>query len=245
MGRSFYRPTPESTVEDYTGHNNFFNAASDRFYTMSIRDGKFFQRRHQTGFQGKETNVVEKSADYVIGSGNHARNYVHRTAEGTFVELPVSWYSEKGGYWAMSPGYDRSGQPDFSRNISTDCMFCHNAYPAPKQRPSSAVMVALGERMPEGIDCQRCHGPGQAHVDAAGSGKATPEAIRKTILNPARLSRDRQLEDCMQSPSRDHQPRSSRGDHAFQSRTIFLPARRASGRLQQLFRSCAGAGARR
>jgi len=199
MGRSFYRPTPESTVEDYTVHNKFFNPASDRSYTLSARDGKFYQRRHQTGFQGKETNVVEKSVDYVIGSGNHARNYVHRTPEGTFVELPVSWYSEKGGYWAMSPGYDRSGQPDFSRNISTDCMFCHNAYPAPKQRPSSAVAdPVFGERVPEGIDCQRCHGPGQAHVDAAGSGKATPEAIRKTILNPARLSRDRQLEDCMQ-----------------------------------------------
>ena len=40
----------------------------------------------------------------MLGSGNHARSYLHRTARGTLVELPLGWYSEKGGYWAMSPG---------------------------------------------------------------------------------------------------------------------------------------------
>src|SRR5439155_10338721 len=66
-----------------------------------------------------------------------------------------------------------------------ECLFCHNGYPA-------------GERILEGIDCQRCHGPGGAHVTAAGSGRATAESIRGAILNPARLGRDRQLEICMQ-----------------------------------------------
>src|SRR4029079_11514610 len=50
--------------------------------------------------------------------------------------------------------------------------------------------------LPEGIDCQRCHGPGQAHVDAVKDGAR--QAIAGTIVNPGKLDRDRQLEACMQ-----------------------------------------------
>ena len=46
---------------------------------MVERGGSWFQRRWQTGFDGKETNVDEKRVDYVLGSGNHARTYLHLT----------------------------------------------------------------------------------------------------------------------------------------------------------------------
>jgi tetratricopeptide (TPR) repeat protein len=202
MGRSFYRAAAGDMVEDYKAHNIVYHRASDRYYTMIERDGKWYQRRHQIGFGGKETNVVEKQVEYVIGSGNHSRTYVYRNSEGKLVEMPVSWYSEKGGYWAMSPGYDRANQEDFRRVIVNDCFSCHDAYPQstdPRSASSSNFSdPVFGDRVPEGIDCQRCHGQGRAHVEAAGSGKATPETIRRTIVNPARLDRDRQLETCMQ-----------------------------------------------
>jgi predicted CXXCH cytochrome family protein len=199
MGRSFYRPTAANTVEDYKIHNTINNRASDRYYTMLERGGKWFQRRYQIGFGGKETNVVEKQIDYVIGSGNHSRSYLYRNSEGNLVEMPVSWYSEKGGYWAMSPGYDRANQADFRRTIVNECFACHNSYPQATQTPASHFAdPKFGDQVPEGIDCQRCHGPGRAHVEAAGSGKATQETIRRLIVNPARLGRDRQLETCLQ-----------------------------------------------
>jgi predicted CXXCH cytochrome family protein len=203
MGRSFYRPSAENRVEDYTVHNIIYNRASDRYYTMLERDGKWVQRRYQIGFGGKETNVVEKQVEYVIGSGNHSRTYLYRNSEGNLVEMPVSWYSEKGGYWAMSPGYDRANQADFRRTIVNECFSCHNAYPQSAQpeaqtRASHFADPKFGDRVPEGIDCQRCHGPGRAHIEAAGSGKATRETIRQLIVNPARLDRDRQLEACLQ-----------------------------------------------
>jgi predicted CXXCH cytochrome family protein len=50
--------------------------------------------------------------------------------------------------------------------------------------------------LPEGIDCQRCHGPGQAHIDAVQSEDV--EGGRQTIANPGRFDRERQLETCMQ-----------------------------------------------
>jgi predicted CXXCH cytochrome family protein len=198
MGRSFYRPRVEGAAEDYQTHNSFHNQASDRYYTMLARDGKFYQRRHQLGFHGKPCNIVEYQVDFVVGSGIHARTYLHRGKDGKLVELPVSWYTEKGGYWAMSPGYDRPDQSDFRRPISDDCMFCHNAYPGPSGRSSAGGDEAFSETLPEGIDCQRCHGPGQQHVEIAGSPGAAKDAIRGSILNPARLGRDRQLEVCMQ-----------------------------------------------
>ena len=128
MGRSFSRSGPENTVADFKTHNTLYHKPSDRYYTMLEQNGKFYERRHQLGFGGKETNQLEKQVDFVIGSGNHARTYMHRDSEGKLVELPVSWYSDKGGYWAMSPGYDRADQQDFRRRAGNDCLFCHNGY---------------------------------------------------------------------------------------------------------------------
>src|SRR5438552_538682 len=52
MGRSFYRPRAENTIEDYQSRNKIYNRASDRYYTMTQRDGRPYQRRHQIGFGG-------------------------------------------------------------------------------------------------------------------------------------------------------------------------------------------------
>jgi tetratricopeptide (TPR) repeat protein len=193
MGQSMYRPSATNSVEDYATRNRVYHRPSGRYYTMLQRDGQWYQRRHQIGYEGKEENAIERRIDYVIGSGNHARTYLHRTTDNHLVEMPVSWYSENGGYWAMSPGFDRPNQQDFRRSIAHSCTFCHNAYPGSAPSEEGVFPATL----PEGIDCQRCHGPGRAHAEAAGR-KAPPDAIRRAIVNPARLSRERQLDVCLQ-----------------------------------------------
>ena len=195
MGRSFARIGEATALEDYEAKNTYYHEGSDRYYTMYRKNGKFYQRRHQIGFDGKETNVVEKEIDFVLGSGNHSRSYLHQGADGRLSELPVGWYAEKKGYWAMNPGYDRPDQEDFRRQINYQCMFCHNGYPQIEEGADAPGTAPLFRgSVPSGIDCQRCHGPGSAHVQAMQAGK-TPEG---TIVNPARLSRERQLELCMQ-----------------------------------------------
>jgi tetratricopeptide (TPR) repeat protein len=191
MARAFSKVTGS----EFKAGSRVYHKASDRHYTMVERDGKFYQRRHQIGFGGQETNALELEAHYVVGSGNHARTFVHRTADGRLVQLPVSWYAERGGYWAMSPGYDRPAHLDFRRVIDAGCMSCHNGYPrAPVQHDLEGPK--FDDPLPEGIDCQRCHGPGRAHVEAIKSGDL--EAGRRSIVNPAKLDRERQLEACMQ-----------------------------------------------
>ena len=199
MGRSFYRPTPDKMVEDFIDNNTFRHEASNRIYTMTERDGQYVVRRHQVAFDGKEANIEEKPIDYVIGSGNHSRSYLWRTRDGGLAQMPVAWYAENGGYWAMSPGYDRPDHQGFRREANSDCIFCHNGYPALEAgtlREGDDLSYPVD--MPEGIDCQRCHGPGRDHVAVFESAEPPIERVRDTIVNPARLDPDQQLEVCLQ-----------------------------------------------
>ena len=189
MGRSLFRPTPANTVEDYTRNNEFYHPLSDTHYAMILRDGAYYQRRWQIGFAGSETNVEESRVDYFLGSGNHARSYLHRTPRGALIELPLGWYSEKGGYWAMSPGFD-SPHPATRRLVSYECVFCHNGYPQiPAAHDAPGAEPVFSGDLPEGIDCQRCHGPGGDHVR---------DHTRASIVNPARLSPKLRMDLCMQ-----------------------------------------------
>jgi predicted CXXCH cytochrome family protein len=199
MSRSLYRPSSANVVEDFVTRNTVYNRASGDYYTMIRRGSEYYQRRHQIGFDGKETNVMEERVDYVIGSGDQARSYLHRTSEGRLVELPVTWYAEGGGYWEMSPGYDFAGQEDFHGVVSKGCIFCHNAYPPPLPREiENRGEPIFAGALPLGIDCQRCHGPGSEHEKAARSSNPNYAVVQAAIVNPLRLGRERQLEVCME-----------------------------------------------
>ena len=198
MGRSFFRLTATNTVETHSSNNQFYHSLSDTHYSMDQRGGTYYQRRWQTGFDGKETNIEELTIDYVLGSGNRARAYLHQTTRGTLIELPLGWYAEKGGAWGMSPGFD-SRHPATRRLVPYECIFCHNGYPRiPVANEASGVEPVFSGDLPQGIDCQRCHGPGGRHVDIAGSPGATREQIRASIVNPLRLSPERRLDLCFQ-----------------------------------------------
>jgi predicted CXXCH cytochrome family protein len=198
MGRSFYRLRPETIVEDFHRNNTYDHQASGRHYTMYERAGRYYQRRHQIGPDGRERNIVEKEIHFVLGSGNHARTYLHKTASGQLLQLPIGWYSERGGFWAMNPGYDRPDHLDFRRKVDRECVFCHNAYPPVEfDSVSGQRELTIAGTIPEGIDCQRCHGPGRSHVQLAQAGEPI-DTVRRAVVNPARLSQDRQLELCLQ-----------------------------------------------
>jgi tetratricopeptide (TPR) repeat protein len=199
MAHAFYRPQAKDTIETPAKDRQFFHAASGTYYNMTEHGGNYFQRRWQQGFDGKPDNVEELRIDYIMGSGNHVRTYLHQEEDGTLIELPLAWYAESGGHWGMNPGYDNP-HPMTRRPIAYECMFCHNAYPktpATAHRDLSASPIYNGP-LPEGIDCQRCHGPGAAHVNAAQIPGTSIPQIRSLILNPARLSDQRKMEVCEQ-----------------------------------------------
>ncbi len=197
MGRSFYRPAPEKIGGDLRAGSTYYHAASQSYFAMVERDGVFYQQRWQVDGAGQRVNRMEKRVDWVMGSGNHAKTYLSRTADGRLMELPLGWYAEKGGTLGMNPGYDKAEHEGFRRPITYDCMFCHNGYPKiPAGHEKPFAMPLYDGALPEGIDCERCHGPGLKHAQLAGAG-AMKEEIKKAIVNPARLSGERQMEICI------------------------------------------------
>ncbi len=198
MGRSFAKITPENPIEPLNG-KPFYHEASDSYFSMVQHDGKTYQRRWQIGYNDRETNVEEKSVDYVLGSGNHGRTYLHMTPRNGLQQLPLGWYSENGGTWAMLPGFDRVDYPGSQRPVHYECIFCHNAYPKiPKANEEEGSEAVYQLPLPNGIDCQRCHGPGQHHLDTVAKPGATQAEIHASIVNPKRLTPEREMEVCMQ-----------------------------------------------
>ena len=191
MARSFYSSQRAEVIEDWGQNNRFHHQPSGFDYEMTQRDGQFYVRRYQRDDKGQPTNVFELRVTHIMGSGTRARSYLHRTAEGRLIELPVSWYAQE-RRWAMAPGYDRPRHPDFARTVNHKCMFCHNAYPdvpVSRARQGWDTDVRFPATLPSGIDCQRCHGPGGQHVR---------DRSARSIVNPARLSPERQMDVCMQ-----------------------------------------------
>ena len=198
MARSLYRPSPDNLIEDYTRENHFYHAPSKRHYRMVQREGRFYQRRYRLDAEEKETSVLEREVTHIIGSGEHARSYLSLDEGGVLRQLPVTWYPQI-QRWGMSPGYDHPDHEDFSRQVTHSCLFCHNGYPQlPEPSDRYGLRNVFRSELPSGIGCHRCHGPGSDHVKLASSGTAAVGQIRQSIVNPARLSPERQLDVCLQ-----------------------------------------------
>jgi hypothetical protein len=151
---------------------------------MFRRGEGFYVRRYRLNRKGERVEVLERRVTHVMGSGERARSYLHQSADGRIVELPVSCYPQE-KRWAMAPGYDRPNHAGFTRLVNHKCMFCHNGYPAiaPElARPGRDDDVRFPATLPLGIDCERCHGSGAKHAASA-----KPE----NIVNPAKLTPER------------------------------------------------------
>lgn len=197
MAKAFYRPRPDNIIEDFD-NNHFYHQASDRHYEMNRRGGEFFQRQYQVDVTGKRFGEIEQRVDWIIGSGAHVRTYLHAAPGGELFQLPLAWYSQT-KRWGMNPGYDNPNHYGLTRRIERDCYFCHNAYPdVPAGSDALEEPPLFPKELPEGIGCQRCHGPGAEHVRVAGAPVASIKEVRESIVNPATLSPRQREEVCFQ-----------------------------------------------
>jgi hypothetical protein len=138
---------------------------------------------------GADAVMQTETIGVVTGSGTRGQTYLYWRGDGLF-ELPVSYWTN-GKRWINSPGY-QNGTADFSRPVTAGCMECHATY-------LQAISGAVGgnrfrrETMQLGISCERCHGAGAAHVERYQRGGSTDA---DGMVNPAKLSRERQLDLC-------------------------------------------------
>lgn len=132
-----------------------------------------------------------KELPYFVGSGATARSYLIAD-NGFLYEAPVAYYTSS-GRWGLAPNYETYAYPYLTRPVQFGCLNCHasflNAVPLTQNRYGSPP---FGEG---GIACERCHGPGEAHIRKMQSGESEG---RLAIVNPAKLPPDRRDSVCSQ-----------------------------------------------
>ena len=188
MARSFYRMTPEVEVEDFAAVP-LWHAQSGFYYRVFARNGEYFQEEYRLDERNTKTHELTRRMDYVVGSGNAARTYLTES-NGRLYEMPLTWFSQV-SKWDFSPGYELFNKR-FDRLVPDRCMACHNSYPE-----SVDWVEGKYTDVPEGISCERCHGPGSVHVDARLE-VATVQGQDLTIVNPAHLEPELQMDVCQQ-----------------------------------------------
>ncbi len=189
MGKSFDVASKTKSSADY--HNSVIHDKIGDFYYKAfwLHDSlQFLEYR----LQGKDTIYKrQETVDYIVGSGQHTNSHI-QSVNGYLNQMPMTFYTQK-KKWDLPPGFEDGHNSRFMRKIGLECMSCHNNYPE----------FVLGSEnkftaVPEGINCERCHGPGSIHVAERQTGSRidTSKYIDYSIVNPAKLSIDAQFDIC-------------------------------------------------
>jgi tetratricopeptide (TPR) repeat protein len=120
---------------------------------------------------------------YYIGSGRRGRSYLFQT-DGFLFESPVNWYANK-QLWDMAPAYQTTREMPLNLPAYTSCLHCHVSGMQPPA-PGTDNRYSEPPFTANGVACERCHGPGDAHVNGG------------AIVNPAKLPPARRDDICMQ-----------------------------------------------
>ena len=164
-------------------------AEPELFYRLESRPEGFFQ----TGILGTPPDAVSISQrfDLVIGSGRKGQTYLYWGENDRLFQLPVSYWTALGS-WVNSPGYgDRT--LDFSRPVLPRCLECHASFFEPLTNADVPNRYRRADYV-LGVSCERCHGPGTQHIALNSAPNAKP--AQQAIINPAKLSRERQIDLC-------------------------------------------------
>ena len=219
MAKSFYRPRPDNDIEDFS--KGYYHEPSRRHYAMLRRDGELFMTRYQLDSGGEPIHEIEQKIDWILGSGNHSRTYLVHAPGGELYQMPLAWYTQTQS-WGMAPGFDHPRHLGLSRRVRRECMFCHNAYPdVPVGNDAYTAPHVYPVKLPEGLGCQRCHGPGAEHSRLAMSEEVDFKRLYASIVNPGDLEprlRDDVCYQCHMQPS------------------VAIPGRRLFGRRDYSYR---------
>ena len=132
-----------------------------------------------------------KKVTYKIGSGNHTNSHLFEI-NGYIHQMPYTYYTQE-MIADLPPGFENGNNTRFDREIGLECMSCHNAHPDYVESSANKYTKVLN-----GIDCERCHGPGELHVKEklAGIIIDTSKHIDYSIVNPSKLPIDLQFDVC-------------------------------------------------
>lgn len=190
MGQSFARATKEKSAADFS-HPAIYDKYTDLHYIAFWKNDSLFFREFKIE-KGDTVFQRTEQVNYIIGSGQHTNSHL-QSINGYINQMPMTFYTQK-KKWDLPPGFEDGHNTRFTRKIGLECMSCHNAFPDFELGSENKF-----NSVPEGINCERCHGPGSVHVAQRQSGSKvdTSKYIDYSIVNPSKLSIDRQFDVCM------------------------------------------------
>jgi hypothetical protein len=189
MGLSFDSATRKKSSAQFGPQHMVFDTTSGLFYLPFWRDEELYIK--EFSLSGKDTtHTLDKKINYIVGSGQHTNSHLIQE-NGYIFQAPITYYVQE-EKWDLAPGFETENSR-FNRILSSECISCHNAMP--KMINGSDFKY---EEIGNGIDCERCHGPGELHVKEreAGLGVDVKQEIDRTIVNPRKLSWERQIDVC-------------------------------------------------
>ncbi len=190
MGQSFDLASKAKSSATFNTHTVIFDKYTNLYYHPSWNADTLLITEFR--LDGKDTVYKRKEqVDYIIGSGQHTNSHIFNT-NGYLHQMPMTFYTQK-QKWDFPPGFENGMNTRFSRKIGLECLSCHNAYPDFIQGSENKYAA-----IPNGIDCERCHGPGSIHVAMKQQGISvnTTQEIDYSIVNPAKLPIDLQFDVC-------------------------------------------------
>lgn len=189
MGQSFDFATPGKSAAKFGTDAHVYDSFLDLHYRAFWRDSVLFVSEYRLDDNQIKTHYREQRIDYIIGSGQHTNSHLFK--EGKYIyQAPMTWYSQE-KKWDLPPGFENGANSRFSRQVDVECISCHNAMPV-MESGSGRAFISIGN----GIDCERCHGPGELHVQYRLSGGVNNGKIDSTIVNPSKLPAKLQIDLC-------------------------------------------------
>lgn len=190
MGLSFDHATPAKSAASFGSHAFVYDSVSNFYYQPFWRGDSLMVKEFR--LDGADTiHQRTEHIAYIIGSGHHTNSHMVNF-DGYVYQAPITYYTQN-EQWDLAPGFSGGFNSRFTRLINMECMTCHNGIP--KHIGGSVNKYA---HVPQGIDCERCHGPGEVHVKTKLAGKIvdTSQHPDYTIVNPADLTVDLQMNLC-------------------------------------------------
>jgi len=190
MGRSWKHAKRSLSDADWTNTPVLRDEYADLYFQPFATGEDLFVREFR--LEGADTTHVRvEQIDFIVGSGQHTNSHIFERG-GYLYQIPVTWYAQD-AKWGLAPKFQGGNNYRFSRVITDECMACHNAPPTFVEGSENKF-----EMVPSGIGCENCHGPGSIHVEEKKAGIIINTAVEAdlSIVNPARLSPERQLDLC-------------------------------------------------
>lgn len=190
MGKSFDVASKKKSSAKFDKHTVLYDKFSDFYYQPFWKNDSMMIMEFR--LEGKDTvyKRIEK-VDYIIGSGQHTNSHM-QSVNGYFNQMPMTYYTQQ-GKWDLPPGFENGFNTRFSRKIGLECMSCHNSLPNFVEGSENKY-----SSVPNGITCERCHGPGSIHIQQRSTGSKidTSKYIDYSIVNPGKLPVDLQFDVC-------------------------------------------------